>query len=142
MIVLLAALIAIPLIDLGVKRLVRRRLGSSTVALGPLGHLRVVGHRLWLARLIGPPRLAALWGLWLLAAAPLVAVGLLLPSSAVFVGLLLGGSLSNGLESSMRGVVTDYVCLRFWPAFNLADAALTIGAIGIGVALGQNWVIG
>ena len=27
--------------------------------------------------------------------------------------------------------VSDYVCLRFWPAFNLADLALTAGAIGI-----------
>ena len=26
--------------------------------------------------------------------------------------------------------VSDYVCLRFWPAFNLADLALAAGAIG------------
>ena len=49
----------------------------------------------------------------------------------MFVGLLLGGSLSNALESSLRGTVSDYVCLRFWPAFNLADLALAAGAIGI-----------
>ena len=49
----------------------------------------------------------------------------------VFVGLLLGGSLSNAVESSMRGSITDYICLRFWPAFNLADLALAAGAIGI-----------
>jgi lipoprotein signal peptidase len=53
----------------------------------------------------------------------------------VFVGLLLGGSLSNAMEGSLRGSVTDYVCLRFWPAFNLADVALTAGAVGLGVAL-------
>ncbi len=31
----------------------------------------------------------------------------------------------------MRGSVSDYVCLRFWPAFNLADVAITVGAIGL-----------
>jgi lipoprotein signal peptidase len=55
----------------------------------------------------------------------------MLPSSAAFVGLLLGGSLSHAVESSLRGSITDYICLRFWPAFNLADLALTAGALGI-----------
>jgi lipoprotein signal peptidase len=31
----------------------------------------------------------------------------------------------------MRGGVSDYVCLRVWPAFNLADVAITVGAIGV-----------
>jgi lipoprotein signal peptidase len=47
-----------------------------------------------------------------------------------FVGLLLGGSLSHAVESSLRGSIADYVCFRFWPAFNLADLALAVGAIG------------
>lgn len=46
-------------------------------------------------------------------------------------GLLLGGSLSHAVESSLRGSITDYICLRFWPAFNLADLALAAGAIGM-----------
>jgi lipoprotein signal peptidase len=61
----------------------------------------------------------------------LVIIAILLPASAIFVGLLLGGSLSNAIESSMRGRITDYICLRFWPAFNLADLALTAGAVGM-----------
>jgi lipoprotein signal peptidase len=48
----------------------------------------------------------------------------------IFVGLLLGGSLSHAVETSLRDAVSDYVCLRFWPAFNLADLALAAGAIG------------
>jgi signal peptidase II len=64
-------------------------------------------------------------------AVPLVIVSALLPSSAAFVGLLLGGSLSHAVESSLRGSITDYICLRFWPAFNLADLALTAGATGL-----------
>jgi lipoprotein signal peptidase len=31
--------------------------------------------------------------------------------------------------------VTDYVDVGFWPAFNLADVALTTGALGMALAL-------
>ena len=43
----------------------------------------------------------------------------------------MGGSLSHGIESSSRGWICDYVCLRFWPAFNIADVAITVGACGL-----------
>jgi lipoprotein signal peptidase len=76
----------------------------------------------------------ALW-LWMVSAGALAVASAWLPSSRVFVGLLLGGSLSNALEGSLRGSVTDYVCLRCWPAFNLADVALTVGAMGIAMEL-------
>jgi hypothetical protein len=49
-----------------------------------------------------------------------------------FVGLLLGGSLSHAVESSLRGSIADYVCFRFWP---LALAVGAIGTIGELVAL-------
>jgi signal peptidase II len=38
--------------------------------------------------------------------------------------------LSHMIETSRRGRVCDYLCLRFWPAFNLADAAISIGTVG------------
>jgi signal peptidase II len=98
-----------------------------------VGGLRVVEGQLWMHRpSVG--RRNPLW-LWLLPAAVLVLGSAWIPSSALFVGLLLGGSLSNAVEGSLRGSVTDYICLRIWPAFNLADVALTIGAIGIAVEL-------
>ena len=117
--------------DQALKLLLRRRLGSDALALGPFGSVRVVAGRLWLRRLGRPCSGAELWCLWWAAAVPLVVVSALLPSSAVFVGLLLGGSLSHAVEISLRGSVTDYICPRFWPAFNLADLALTAGAIGL-----------
>ena len=76
----------------------------------------------------------ALW-LWAVAAGALVVASAWMPSAGVFVGLLLGGSVSNAMEGSLRGSVTDYVCLRLWPAFNFADVALTVGAIGITIDL-------
>ncbi len=132
---LAVALLLVPLIDQGVKSALRRRLGANAVSLGPLGHLRVVTAGLWLARVARRPSPAATWTLWTIAAAALVVASAWLPSSRLFVGLLLGGSLSNALESSIRGRVTDYVCLRFWPAFNLADVALTTGGIGVAATL-------
>ncbi len=128
---LILTLLAVPLIDLAVKALLGRVLGSRAVALGTLGSVRIVAARTWLAHVGGRSSPAALWTLWALSAGTLVVVSAWIPSSRPFVGLLLGGSLSNALESSLRGRVSDYVCLRFWPAFNLADVALTAGVIGV-----------
>jgi lipoprotein signal peptidase len=41
------------------------------------------------------------------------------------------------MEGSLRGSVTDYVWLRFWPAFNIADVAITAGAIGMAIELSR-----
>ena len=128
---LILTLLVVPLIDLALKLLLRRMLGSRAVALGPFGSLRIVAARIWLAHFGGRSNPATLWTLWALTAGTLVIVSTWIPSSRLFVGLLLGGSLSNALESSLRGPVSDYVCLRFWPAFNLADVALTVGALGV-----------
>jgi signal peptidase II len=129
--VLILMLVAVPLADLASKSLLRRVLGSRAAVLGPLGSLQLVPARIWLAHLPGRSNPAALWTLWALAAGALALASAGIPSSRPFVGLLLGGSLSNALESSLRGRVTDYICLRFWPAFNLADVALAAGAIGV-----------
>jgi lipoprotein signal peptidase len=116
--------------DQAVKLLLHRFMGSYVVPLGPFGSMRMVGGQLWLRRLSGRTSGAKLWCLWTAAAVPLVIVSILLPACAPFVGLLLGGSLSHAVESSMRGSITDYICLRFWPAFNFADVALVVGTIG------------
>lgn len=104
---------------------------DEAIALGPFGSVRMVAGRLWLRQLGGPGGDVMIWCLWVAAAVPLVIVSTLMPSSAAFAGLLLGGSLSHAVESSLRGSITDYICLPFWPAFDLADLALVVGAVGI-----------
>jgi signal peptidase II len=43
------------------------------------------------------------------------------------LGLLIGGSLSNLVDRVRLGHVTDFLDLRFWPAFNLADSFIVVG---------------
>jgi signal peptidase II len=45
----------------------------------------------------------------------------------VAVGLLIGGSVSNLADRIRLGHVTDFLDLRYWPAFNLADSFIVIG---------------
>ena len=132
--VLLLLGLAIVIADVGLKRVVRERLACATLSLGSLGCLRTVTGRLWLVRAERRVPVLTAWALWALLAAPLVAVGIWLPACRVPVCLLLAGSVSNLLEHVTRGAITDYVCLRRWPAFNLADVALTTGALSLLVA--------
>jgi signal peptidase II len=44
-------------------------------------------------------------------------------------GLLLGGAAGNLVDRVRDGAVTDFIDLPWWPAFNLADAAITVGVI-------------
>lgn len=128
---IVVVLVAVTVVDLLLKAVLDRVLKTRAVRLGPFGSLRMVAARMWLNRLGGNVHPAAVWLLWAAIACLLVAVSAWVPASAVFVGLTLGGSLSNTLESWWRGRVSDYVCLRFWPAFNMADLALTAGAAGV-----------
>jgi signal peptidase II len=49
------------------------------------------------------------------------------PVLPVALGLVIGGSLSNLLDRVRLGYVTDFLDLRYWPAFNLADSFIVIG---------------
>ena len=46
-------------------------------------------------------------------------------------GLLIGGALGNLIDRTLEGAVTDFVDLPLWPAFNLADVAITLGVISL-----------
>ncbi len=46
-------------------------------------------------------------------------------------GLLLGGALGNVVDRVRAGEVTDFVKLPAWPAFNLADTAITFGVLAL-----------
>ena len=47
----------------------------------------------------------------------------------VGLGLALGGTVGNLIDRLRLGYVTDFIDFGFWPAFNVADSAVTIGVI-------------
>ncbi|MHB8649829.1 MAG: signal peptidase II [Gaiellaceae bacterium] len=57
------------------------------------------------------------------------------PILPVALGLVIGGSLSNLLDRVRLGYVTDFLDLRWWPAFNLADSFIVIGVVILLTAL-------
>jgi len=56
---------------------------------------------------------------------------------AVCVGLVIGGALGNVCDRLFRadgagflkGRVVDFIDLKWWPIFNVADAAITVGGV-------------
>ena len=47
------------------------------------------------------------------------------------VGLLLGGAVGNLIDRATEGAVTDFLKLPAWPAFNVADIAITFGVLAL-----------
>lgn len=46
----------------------------------------------------------------------------------VALGLIVGGALGNLADRLRYGMVVDFLDFRVWPVFNLADAAIVVGA--------------
>jgi signal peptidase II len=46
-------------------------------------------------------------------------------------GLLLGGAIGNLVDRLIHGSVTDFIKLPHWPAFNIADVAITVGVVAL-----------
>jgi signal peptidase II len=46
-------------------------------------------------------------------------------------GLLIGGAAGNLIDRTREGAVTDFIDLPAWPAFNLADVAITFGVFAL-----------
>jgi signal peptidase II len=57
------------------------------------------------------------------------------PVLPVGLGLVIGGSVSNLVDRVRLGHVTDFLDLRYWPAFNLADTFIVVGVLVLLAAL-------
>jgi signal peptidase II len=52
--------------------------------------------------------------------------------TGVVLGLIIGGAVGNLADRLVRhhgGAVIDFIDLQWWPVFNIADAAITIGVL-------------
>jgi signal peptidase II len=72
-------------------------------------------------------------------ASTLVAVGLAVyvarnpsdPLTGAVLGLIMGGTIGNGYDRILFGTVTDFINVHFWPVFNVADSAISIGVVAL-----------
>lgn len=77
----------------------------------------------------------------LLASVALIALGFFIASAPasnltwVSGGLILGGAVGNLIDRVRLGHVTDFILLPGWPAFNLADCAITVGVVLLAISL-------
>ena len=55
--------------------------------------------------------------------------------SRIALGLILGGTVGNLIDRLRLGRVTDFIDIGIWPAFNIADPALTVGTIILAYSL-------
>jgi signal peptidase II len=123
---------AVLIADQAAKAAIEARLvpGEQVDVLGPLGltlsHNR--GVAFGLAGGAGAP-LIVLTVVALGVVAYLFARNPTRPGMWIATGLLAGGAIGNLVDRVRAGEVTDYVDLSPWPAFNLADVAITVGVL-------------
>ena len=51
------------------------------------------------------------------------------------LGLILSGAIGNLIDRLFLGYVVDFLDFRVWPVFNVADSAITVGAVLLGWSL-------
>lgn len=134
----IAAGLVVLFLDLASKRVVA---SIST----PGVPLSLVGNLIWINQTFNP---GAAFGLmpgrtWLfLVFTALIVVGGLTWAtrcedrvSRVALGSIMGGALANALDRVVDGYVFDFIDLRVWPVFNLADVAIVAGTAAFSIRL-------
>lgn len=131
--------IAVVAIDQAVKALVRARL--------PLGEpIPVIPHVLWFTHVENTGGAFSLlaefsWSRWLFMAAPAVVLVIAVAIwtfghvgrwQAAALGLVTGGAAGNLFDRLAFGRVTDFLDIRVWPVFNVADSAVVVGVCALG----------
>jgi signal peptidase II len=117
--------------DQASKAVVAARLGEGTATRGALGGVRlrhVVNRgRMWKSS-AGVLGLTLAWMVFVAAGAAIATV-VQVTWVSVALGVSLGGATGNLIDGIRRRAVIDFVDLRVWPVFNLADAAIVAGAL-------------
>jgi signal peptidase II len=131
--IVLAAVVAavVVLVDLVTKWLADTRLPGAPVDLG-IGRLQL-SYNTGVAFSLGDglPTWAVLAVAGAVTAGVLVAIvaGWIRPPAPA--GLVLGGAVANIVDRAGDGAVTDFLWLGWFPTFNLADTAITLGALAL-----------
>jgi signal peptidase II len=51
------------------------------------------------------------------------------------LAFILAGALGNLIDRLRLGCVVDFLDFRIWPVFNIADSAITVGAVLLGLSI-------
>ncbi|HXR30101.1 MAG TPA: signal peptidase II [Solirubrobacterales bacterium] len=124
-------------LDQAVKAAIEAKLvpGEEVDVLGPLE--LTLSHNSGIAFGLasgGGTRLVLVTGLALLVVGYVFSRDPLRPGMWVAAGLLAGGALGNLADRVRADAVTDYVQIGAWPAFNLADVAVTVGVVLLAIS--------
>lgn len=49
------------------------------------------------------------------------------PAILIPIAFIWGGALGNLIDRLLLGAVRDFIAFTFWPSFNIADSAITVG---------------
>jgi len=56
----------------------------------------------------------------------------------IMTALFLAGTIGNLVDRVFRKFVIDFIDFNFWPAFNVADACISVGVIGLIIWVWKN----
>jgi len=106
----------------GESRLIVPHLLYLTYVQNTHGAFGLFGDRIWF--LIGLA--VVVLGLFYAAFRDAAAQSLLV---RIAFGAILGGAVGNIVDRIQRHFVVDFIDLRWWPVFNVADSCITIGVV-------------
>lgn len=127
-----AVVAAVLLVDQLTKRLVQDRIamGSEDSVLPGVTLVHVRNHGVAFGAFSGGKVVVVVViAVALLALIAYFATHLDRPLAWLPTGLLIGGAVGNIFDRVRDGAVTDFVKLPAWPAFNVADMAITAGVL-------------
>lgn len=123
---------AVLTVDQTSKRAVQKRL-NNPVCWGPFRFIEIRHREHLYQRAACRCAMLSVWCLALLSAEWLHISGLRLQSSVAMlgVGCALGGAAGNLADIFRQQYIVDFIDLRWWPVFNLADVAI-VGGLALG----------
>ena len=135
MLLLPATMLLVLALDQASKALVLRHVGGGPyppVGSGPRIR-RVLNVRIGMGLAPGGRVLLGLWGVLVLGMPILIyaAPALQGPAAQIGIAAALGGATGNLLDRLRHGAVVDFIDLRCWPVFNLADVAIVVGVAAV-----------
>ena len=139
MLLLPVTMLLVLALDQGSKALVLRHVGGPYPPVGSGPRIRrVLNARIGVGLAPGGRMLLGLWGVLVLGMPILIyaAPALHGPAAQIGVAAALGGATGNLLDRLRHGAVVDFIDLRVWPVFNLADVAIVLG---VATALWRIW---